>query len=186
MVWVWDLEGGEVLCHTPHASSPLPRRPPACPTPHPTTQSMVFFQKMGAMNDVPVLGQDFNTWFPLVLLVYVALLALNWWERCCSRIFVASRFRFDTVGGWVGGRGAWVGGGGEGGAAGERAPSRGNLGATGRVVAQGRPARPAPRASAPTSPDTPPPHTPTLACARAGEGRRRAHQQGGEAGAGGG
>lgn len=29
---------------------------------------MVFFQKMGAMNsDVPVLGQEFNTWFPLTM-----------------------------------------------------------------------------------------------------------------------
>lgn len=60
-------------------------------------QSMVFFQKMGAMNsDVPVLGQDFNTWFPLTMLVYVALLALNWWESCCSRIFIANRFRFEA------------------------------------------------------------------------------------------
>ncbi|EFN54970.1 hypothetical protein CHLNCDRAFT_134747 [Chlorella variabilis] len=60
-------------------------------------QSMVFFQKMGAMSsDVPILGQDFNTWFPLTMLIYVALLVLNWWERCCSRIFIANRFRFEA------------------------------------------------------------------------------------------
>lgn len=60
-------------------------------------QSMVFFQKMGAMNsDVPVLGQEFNTWFPLTMVIYVALLTLNWWERCCSRIFIANRFRFEA------------------------------------------------------------------------------------------
>lgn len=40
---------------------PLPSLPPPL-------QSMVFFQKMGAMNsDVPVLGQEFNTWFPLTM-----------------------------------------------------------------------------------------------------------------------
>lgn len=60
-------------------------------------QSMVFFQKMGAMSsDVPVLGADFNTWFPLTMLFYVALLVLNWWERCCSRIFIANKFRFEA------------------------------------------------------------------------------------------
>ena len=71
---------------------------------------MVFFQQMGAMNtDVPVLGQDFNTWFPLTMLLYVALLALNWWERCCSRIFIANRFRFEAVS--VSGEGGLVPGG---------------------------------------------------------------------------
>lgn len=59
-------------------------------------ESMVFIQRMGSMNDVPVLGADFNNWFPLTLLVYVVLLTLNWWERYCSRIFIANRFRFDT------------------------------------------------------------------------------------------
>ncbi|KAL4450039.1 hypothetical protein ABPG77_010708 [Micractinium sp. CCAP 211/92] len=60
-------------------------------------QKMVFFQKAGAMNsDVPILGQDFNTWFPLTMVIYVALLSLNWWERCCSKIFIANRFRFEA------------------------------------------------------------------------------------------
>jgi hypothetical protein len=64
---------------------------------------MVFFQKMGAMSsDVPILGQDFNTWFPLTMLIYVALLVLNWWERCCSRIFIANRFQFEAVSGAIG------------------------------------------------------------------------------------
>lgn len=30
-------------------------------------------------------------------MIYVALLTLNWWERCCSRIFIANRFRFEAV-----------------------------------------------------------------------------------------
>lgn len=72
--------------------------PAACLRPCLPAQSMVFFQKMGAMSsDVPILGQDFNTWFPLTMLIYVALLVLNWWERCCSRIFIANRFRFEAV-----------------------------------------------------------------------------------------
>ena len=58
---------------------------------------MVFIQKMKGMNDVPVLGQSFNTWFPVTLTLYCALLTLNLWEKCASRIFVSSRFRFDTV-----------------------------------------------------------------------------------------
>lgn len=33
----------------------------------------------------------------------MALLTLNWWERCCSRIFIANRFRFEAVRmGWAG------------------------------------------------------------------------------------
>lgn len=48
--------------------------------------------------------QEFNTWFPLTMIIYVALLTLNWWERCCSRIFIANRFRFEAVRGG-GGRG---------------------------------------------------------------------------------
>eukprot|EP00887_Chlorella_sp_A99_P002113 scaffold21.g2113.t1 len=43
-------------------------------------ESMVFIQRMGSMNDVPVLGADFNNWFPLTLLVYVVLLTLNWFD----------------------------------------------------------------------------------------------------------
>ena len=58
---------------------------------------MVFIQKMKGMNDVPVLGQDFNTWFPLTITVYCGMLFFNLWEKCASRLFISSRFRFDTV-----------------------------------------------------------------------------------------
>ena len=34
---------------------------------------------------------------PAAQVIYVALLTLNWWERCCSRIFIANRFRFEAV-----------------------------------------------------------------------------------------
>jgi hypothetical protein len=38
-------------------------------------QATVFAQEMGtAMHDVPVFGADFNTWFPLVVVVYCTLL----------------------------------------------------------------------------------------------------------------
>ncbi len=38
-------------------------------------QATVFAQEMGtAMHDVPVFGTDFNTWFPLVVVVYCTLL----------------------------------------------------------------------------------------------------------------
>lgn len=89
----------------PTTHSPaLQRNPTPSSTLH-LKQKMVFFQQMGAMNsDVPVLGQEFNTWFPATMVIYVALLTLNWWERCCSRIFITNRFRFEAV--------RWEGGGG--------------------------------------------------------------------------
>jgi hypothetical protein len=38
-------------------------------------QATVFAQEMGtAMRDVPVFGTNFNTWFPLVVVVYCTLL----------------------------------------------------------------------------------------------------------------
>ena len=38
-------------------------------------QATVFAQEMGtAMHDVPVFGTNFNTWFPLVVVVYCTLL----------------------------------------------------------------------------------------------------------------
>lgn len=85
---------------SPRLPSPSrPCEPPVCASVSVSqSREMVFFQKMGAMNsDVPILGQEFNTWFPLTMLIYVALLTLNWWERCCSRIFIANRFRFEAV-----------------------------------------------------------------------------------------
>ncbi|GAB4818944.1 hypothetical protein N2152v2_005990 [Parachlorella kessleri] len=59
-------------------------------------EQMVFIQKMKGMNDVPVLGQDFNTWFPLTITIYCGMLFFNLWEKCASRLFISSRFRFDT------------------------------------------------------------------------------------------
>ena len=131
---------------------------------------MVFIQKMGSMNDVPVLGHDFNTWFPLLLAAYVAVLALNWWERCASKLFIARRFRFDTVS-QRGGRG-WAG------SAHAQSEERGSLrrgqllSPAGRAAAAvggcrkvslvaalgGQPPRSSPRRSVPTM------STPTAAC----------------------
>ena len=39
----------------------------------------------------------------MTMVIYVALLSLNWWERCCSKIFIANRFRFEAVRGGGGG-----------------------------------------------------------------------------------
>jgi hypothetical protein len=45
-------------------------------------QSMVFTSGIyGALTDVPLLGARFNTWFPLLLVVYVALLLTGVFER---------------------------------------------------------------------------------------------------------
>ena len=60
-------------------------------------QGMVFMRKMNTMNDVPFFGQNFNTWFPLSITVYCGLLLANMWERVVSKLFIASRYRFDGV-----------------------------------------------------------------------------------------
>ncbi|KFM23620.1 LMBR1 domain-containing protein 2-like protein [Auxenochlorella protothecoides] len=60
-------------------------------------QQMVFIAKMGsAFQDVPILGQSFNTWFPLLLVVYVLLLTFNLWEQCASKFFISEAVRFDV------------------------------------------------------------------------------------------
>lgn len=65
----------------------------------PHLQQMVFIAKMGsAFQDVPILGQSFNTWFPLLLVVYVLLLTFNLWEQCASKFFISDAVRFDVVG----------------------------------------------------------------------------------------
>jgi len=48
-------------------------------------QATVFAQEMGAaMHDVPVFGTDFNTWFPLVVVVYCTLLYVSPHAACQS------------------------------------------------------------------------------------------------------
>jgi hypothetical protein len=57
---------------------------------------MAFVELMG-MEEVPLLGAAFNTWFPLVLVVYVAALTVNVCEACAAKIFIPARLRFDVV-----------------------------------------------------------------------------------------
>lgn len=57
-------------------------------------RKMVFVSLMG-MEDVPLLGAGFNTWFPLVMVVYVVMLTTNIFEDCFN-LFVPHRFRFDS------------------------------------------------------------------------------------------
>ncbi|KAK9807047.1 hypothetical protein WJX72_011975 [[Myrmecia] bisecta] len=55
----------------------------------------VFSRKMGAaMKEVPLLGQDFNTWFPLVVVIFCTLMFLNVWDMA-ARFCVPARYRFD-------------------------------------------------------------------------------------------
>ena len=61
-------------------------------------QQMVFIQKMGsAFKDVPILGQNFNTWFPIVLVFWVLVLTFNLWESCASKFFIPQTVRFNVV-----------------------------------------------------------------------------------------
>ncbi|KAK9907685.1 hypothetical protein WJX75_008089 [Coccomyxa subellipsoidea] len=58
-------------------------------------RATVFAQEMGtAMRDVPVFGTNFNTWFPLVVVVYCTLLFLNVWDSL-ARLCIPKRYRFD-------------------------------------------------------------------------------------------
>ena len=54
-------------------------------------QKLVFAQKMGrAMADVPLFGTDFNTWFPLTLVIYCLLLcALPYISASVALLFCA-------------------------------------------------------------------------------------------------
>lgn len=56
---------------------------------------MVFVSSMG-MEDVPLLGAGFNTWFPLVMVVYVAILTTGIFEQCFTKLFVPEKLRFDS------------------------------------------------------------------------------------------
>lgn len=56
---------------------------------------MVFVGLMG-MEDVPLLGAGFNTWFPLVMVVYVAILTTGIFEQCFTKLFVPEKLRFDS------------------------------------------------------------------------------------------
>ncbi|KAK9828293.1 hypothetical protein WJX74_007473 [Apatococcus lobatus] len=58
-------------------------------------QATVFSQKMGAaMQEVPVLNQEFNSWFPLVTVVVCLIVLLNAWDYA-ARFVVSARYRFD-------------------------------------------------------------------------------------------
>ena len=56
---------------------------------------MVFVSLMG-MEDVPLLGAGFNTWFPLVMVVYVTILTTGIFEQCFTKLFVPRKLRFDS------------------------------------------------------------------------------------------
>lgn len=58
-------------------------------------RTMVFVSLMG-MEDVPLLGAGFNTWFPLVMVVYVAILTTGIFEQCFTKLFVPRKLRFDS------------------------------------------------------------------------------------------
>lgn len=47
--------------------------------------AMVFTSGIYGLQDVPLLGARFNTWFPLLLVVYVGILMTGICERCLSR-----------------------------------------------------------------------------------------------------
>ena len=58
----------------------------------------MFLQKMGAFQDVPFLGSAFNTWWPLILVLFCLVLALNLGERL-SRALGITRFDFAAAAG---------------------------------------------------------------------------------------
>jgi hypothetical protein len=54
---------------------------------------LVFVNQFG-MEDVPLLGTGFNTWFPLLIGVYVA--ALMCCQTCAAKLLLSARLRFDA------------------------------------------------------------------------------------------
>jgi hypothetical protein len=57
------------------------------------SRHMVFVELMG-MEDVPLLGAGFNTWFPLIMVVYVGVLTFNVCGACAARICNSSLIKF--------------------------------------------------------------------------------------------
>lgn len=51
---------------------------------------------MGGMQEVPLLGAAFNTWWPLMLVLFCLVLALNLGERI-SRVLGVTRFDFTAA-----------------------------------------------------------------------------------------
>ena len=47
-------------------------------------RGMVFMSGVYSLQDVPLLGARFNTWFPLLLVVYVGILLTGVFERCLN------------------------------------------------------------------------------------------------------
>ena len=61
-------------------------------------QTTVFSKKMGkALSDVPIFGQGFNSWFPIVVVVWCGMLFLNVWGGI-ARVCLPSRYRFSEGG----------------------------------------------------------------------------------------
>lgn len=59
-------------------------------------EATTFAKKMASMDLIPLLGSKFNTWFPLVLVVYCGALALAVLTGCsCLDALVPGRLRFD-------------------------------------------------------------------------------------------
>ncbi|KAH7622239.1 putative G-protein coupled receptor-associated protein LMBRD2B [Nannochloris sp. 'desiccata'] len=57
------------------------------------SRHMVFVELM-AMEDVPLLGAGFNTWFPLIMVAYVAILTFDVCGACAARICNSSLVKF--------------------------------------------------------------------------------------------
>ena len=83
-----NLAGGEVT----HSLQSAPSLTAFSPAP----QSTVFLEKMGVMQEVPFLGAAFNTWWPLMLVLFCLVLALNMGERI-SRALGITRFDFAAA-----------------------------------------------------------------------------------------
>lgn len=50
-----------------------------------------------ALSDVPIFGQGFNSWFPIVVVVWCGMLFLNVWGGV-ARVCLPSRYRFSEGG----------------------------------------------------------------------------------------
>ena len=54
------------------------------------------FAGLMKMEDVPLLGAGFNTWFPLVMVLYVGVLTTGFCEDCAAKLLTPARLRFDS------------------------------------------------------------------------------------------
>lgn len=61
----------------------------------PNFASFLDLQKMGQMGNIPLLGDEFNTYFPFLMVAFSSMVAANVFNRFLDLFGGSKRFHFD-------------------------------------------------------------------------------------------